>query len=140
MADILIVGKAPTSNEGKEYFLHCLDWWWDILVVIDRLLRDKFPIDTRFVRAMTLAVPSPAMNATESIEFSKLVKDIVQDGSARACLTQIYRDDPVLLDYYGDNEGLLMSNIDDRIEQLDTFASFLESCGGCKARWYYPDD
>ena len=140
MADILIVGKAPTSKEGKEYFLHCLDWWWEILFVIDRLLKDKFPIDTCFVREMPLAAPSPTMNATESIELSKLVKGIIQDGSAKNCLRQIYRDVPVLLDYYGDDEGLIKSSSDERIEQLDTFAKFLESCGGCNVEWYYPEE
>ena len=30
MSDLLLIGRAPSTSEGNEYFLHCMDWWWDI--------------------------------------------------------------------------------------------------------------
>ena len=140
MADILIIGIAPTSEEGKEYFLHCLDWWWEILLVIERLLNEHIPVDAYFVREFPFAATAPKMDAEDSRQFSILLEEILQNGSARTCLRQIYRDDPVLLDHYGNDGDLLKSNLDERIEQLETFTRFLKSCGGCNLKWYSPED
>jgi len=139
MADILLVGTAPKNEEGKEYFLHCTDWWWDILFVIDRLLKDDYPVDEYFVRESLLSPPAPAMNAEESLEFSTLIENILQDGSARTCLKKIYREDPNLFEYYGTDEELINNNINHRIEQIEEFSRFLRSCGGCAVKWYYPE-
>jgi len=139
MADILIVGTSPKSDEGKEYFLHCLDWWWDILFVINRLLKDRFPVDAYFIREFPLAAPAPVMEEEECQECSKLLQDVLQDGSARSCLMTRYRDDPVLYDYYGNDENLKNRNLDERLEQLEQFARFLDSCGGCRVKWYMPE-
>jgi hypothetical protein len=140
MADILIIGTSPKSEEGKEYFLHCLDWWWEILFVINRLLKDRFPVKTYFIREFPLAAPAPEMNDEQCIQFSLLLKDVIQDGSAVACLKQLYRDVPNLYEYYGDDQQLIKSSIEERISQMDEFVSFLWSCGGCEVKWYYPPE
>ena len=79
------------------------------------------------------------MDAEESRQFSLLLEDILQNGSARTCLRQIYQDDPNLLNYYGNDEDLIKRNLDERIEQLEAFAIFLKFCGGCAVEWYYPE-
>lgn len=139
MSDLLLVGTSPTSEEGKEFFLHSTDWWWDILEVFNILLKDIYPVDKYFVRESPLALPTPSMNAEESLIFSVLVENILKDGSASACLRKIYKEHPWLVDYYGDDEELINDNIIQRSDQLEKFAGFLKSCGGCTVKWYSPD-
>jgi hypothetical protein len=110
----------------------------EILFVIERLLKEHIPVDAYFVREFPFAATAPKMDAEESRQFSLLLEDILQNGSARTCLRQIYRDDPNLLDHYGNDEDRIESNLDERMEQLETFARFLKSCVGCKVKWYYP--
>ena len=57
MSDVLLVGRAPENTVGKEFFLHCADWWYDILAVIDTLLEDRFPVEEHFERDLLLAPP-----------------------------------------------------------------------------------
>ena len=100
MSDMLLVGTSPTSEEGKEYFLHCNDWWYDMLGVFDNLLSDTYPIHEHFTRDLLFAPPTPTMNAEECLEFSCLVEKILQDGSARTCLWNIYHTDQTQIEYF----------------------------------------
>lgn len=136
MSDMLLVGVAPTSEEGKEFFLHCNDWWYEILDVFIFLLADIYPMDEYFARDLLLAPPTPTMNAEESLKFSVLVNNILQDGTAKECLRMIYHIDPIYSAYYGEDEKLINDNINDRIEQIEALAKFLQYCGGCAAKWY----
>jgi hypothetical protein len=139
MSDILIVGKAPTSEDGKEYFLHCMDWWWDILFVIKRLFKDRYPVSEYFIRESDFTPPAPEMDEAESTKFAILLEASLKDGSARKCLEDIYRTNPNLIEYIdGDNE-LLTDTLNERMKQLEQFERFLKVCGGCNVRWYYPD-
>lgn len=140
MSDILIVGRSPTSEEGKEYFLHCQDWWWEILFVIKDLFKDRLPVKTYFVRESLLAAPAPRMDADVSSTFSELLENALADGSVDACLRKIYKENSTLYEYYGEDEELINDSLDERIVQLTKFAKFLKSCGGCDVKWYYPDD
>ena len=103
------------------------------------LLADIYPMDEYFSRDPLLAPPTPSMNAQESLKFSVLVNSILQGGTARRCLSMIYNVDPIFSDYFGEDEKLKDDNINERIEQIDTFAKFLKYCGGCAAEWYIPE-
>jgi len=139
MADILIVGKRPGSEEGKEYFLHSTDWWLEILEVITSLFGSVAPIGDWFVRELMLAPLSPHMNAEESRRLSALLKTALEDGSAEASLEKYYRESPLMVDYFEGDEELLESNKEHRIDQIREFAKFLEACGGCEAKWHGAD-
>ena len=143
MADMLLVGTAPTSEDGKEFFLYSTDWWYDIFKVFIFLLSDIYPLDEYFTRDLLLAPPTPTMDGEESLKFSKLVDKIVQDGSARMCLGMIYNVDPIFSDYFDEDEEIknlqINEQINERIEQIETFSKFLKDCGGCAAKWYIPE-
>ena len=119
MADILILGTSPKSKEGKEFFQHSTDLWWDILKVINNLLKDRFPVETYFIREYELAPPAPVMIDEKCQEFSKLLEEVLHDGSARRYLRnrleKMYQDDPDLQEHYGDIRVWIERNLDERL-------------------------
>ena len=133
MADIQIIGAAPKSSEGKEFYLHSTDWWWEIIEVFKKLLKDDY--EKYFIRESFLAMPTPSMDDEESFKFSVLVDNIMKDGTVSTCLRKIYKEEECLVDYYGDDEKLIDDGINHRIEQIKEFTKFLKSCGGCSVNW-----
>ena len=136
MADLLLVGKNPESKQGEEYFLHCMDWWYEIVMVLQNGLQGRFALDEHFGRDLMLAPMTPTMDADDCKELGRLVSEMVSDGSAGEQLDRIYREDPLLIqETEEDLEGKIIDK-NQRLEQIQEFALFLDQCGGCKARWH----
>lgn len=139
MSDILLLGLGPESNEGREFFLHCADYWVDILEVICALTDDTFPVEEYMYRDSWLALPTPHLDGHGAFILSLQIEKILEDGSAREHLEWYYRTDPLSVDYFdGDNEHLA-DTVEERLVQLDELARFLGSSGGCRAKWSYED-
>ena len=137
MSDILLVGLKPASEEGKEYFLHCADYWVDILEVIYALTDDSFPVENYMYRDSWLALPTPHLNGHGASMLSLEIEKIIEDGSARSHLEQYYRKDPLSTDYFAGDEEHLVYTLNERLQQLDELVLFLRSSGGCRASWSY---
>lgn len=135
MSDVLLIGETPESEEGKEFFLHCSDWWYEMLEVINISMSDDFPVDEYFYRDSLLAPPTPHMAAEESRRFSALLSDVINSGAARECLDKYYHEDPLLIDYFEGDEDKVSGTLEERLQQLEEFTRFLKNCGGCKAKW-----
>ena len=135
MSDLLLIGQAPSKSEGNEYFLHCMDWWWDIYNVVESLLSDSFPVEELFYRDMWLAPPTPHLSENEALTLSILLKEIVSSREAEICLREWY-----LKDQDVDSEDDIDGRVEHRVEQIGSFIKFLESCGGCKAKWHGVDE
>ena len=134
MADLLLVGKNPESKQGEEFFLHCMDWWYEIVKVLQNGLQGRFAFDEHFRRDLMLALITPTMGRDDCKELSRLVLEIVNDGSAEEHLERLYREDPLLIQAQEEfPEGF---DKEHRIEQIQEFALFLDQCGGCKAKWH----
>ena len=135
MSDILIVGHAPLSDDGQEFFLHSTDWWFEILHVIEDLFSDRFPVNNLFSRDHDFAPPTPHLDADLSYELSLLLFEGIENGKARASLNRSYREDPILVNYFEGDEDQIDASLDERMKHLEEFAQFLKQCGGCSARW-----
>ena len=134
MADLLLVGKNPESKQGEEYFLHCMDWWYEIVMVLQNALQGRFAFDEHFRRDLMLAPMTPTMSREDCKELSRLVSEIVNDGSAGEQLERLYREDPLLIQAQEEFPGGL--DKEHRLEQMQEFALFLDQCGGCQAKWH----
>ena len=55
MSDLLLVGQSPTQTVGEEFFLHCMDWWYEILQAIEACVDESYPFDALFYRDVFLA-------------------------------------------------------------------------------------
>ena len=136
MSDLLLIGRAPSTSEGNEYFLHCMDWWWDIYHVVETLLSDSFPVKELFYRDLWLAPPTPHLSQGEARDLSGLLREIVLSGGAEMCLREWYRNDPDI-----DDDGDVIDEwVQHRLEQIGSLMTFLDACGGCKAKWHGADD
>ena len=67
MSDLLLIGRAPSTSEGNEYFLHCMDWWWAIYNVVETLLTNSFPVEELFYRDSWLAPPTLTRAVLDSL-------------------------------------------------------------------------
>ena len=136
MSDLLLIGRAPSTSEGNEYFLHCMDWWWDIYHVVETLLSDLFPVEDIFFSDVWLAPPTPHLSKVEAHILSGLLREKVLSREAEMCLRDWYRKDPNI----DDDDDAIDSLVQHRIEQIENFMTFLDACGGCKAKWYGVDN
>jgi hypothetical protein len=130
MSDVLLGGRAPAEAVGKEFFLHCADWWYDILAVIDTLLEDRFPVEEHFERDLLLAPPTPHLDGQTARELADLLEEVLSSGDVEALLKQRYRDE---LDVEAE---LIAGYVADRVDQIGTLVAFLRSSGGCDAKWW----
>jgi hypothetical protein len=130
MSDVLLVGRAPDKAVGKEFFLHCADWWYDILAVIDTLLEDRFPVDEHFERDLLLAPPTPHLDGQTSRELADLLEKVMSSGDVEVLLKKRYRDE---LDVEAE---LIEGYVADRVDQIGALVAFLRSSGGCDAKWW----
>ena len=133
MSDVLLVGRAPQGAAGKEFFLHCADWWSDILAVIDALLADRFPVDEHFERDVLLAPPTPHLDGQTARELADLLAEVVTAGDVEVFLKKRYRDE---LDVEAE---LIDGCVADRVDQIVALVTFLRSSGGCDAKWWTRD-
>ena len=81
MSDLLLIGRAPSTGEGNEFFLHCMDWWWDIYHVVETLLSDSFPVKELFYKDLWLAPPTPHLSQCEAHDLSGLLREKVLSGT-----------------------------------------------------------
>ena len=130
MSDVLLVGRAPENTVGKEFFLHCADWWYDILAVIDTLLEDQFPVDEHFERDLLLAPPTPHLDGQTARELADLLEEVLSSGDIDALLKQRYRDELEV------EAELIEGYVADRVDQIGALVAFLRSSGGCDAKWW----
>ena len=130
MSDVLLVGRARQGAVGKEFFLHCADWWYDILAVIDTLLADRFPVEEHFERDLLLAPRTPHLDCQTARELADLLEEVVTAGDVQVFLKKRYRDE---LDVEAE---LVDGSVADRVDQLAALVAFLRSSGGCDAKWW----
>lgn len=135
MSDLLLVGHAPSSPEGQEFFLHCMDWWWDIYHLIERLLSDSYPVDVFFFPDMLLAPPTPHLSPIGALALSRKLEEKWVSKEIAMCLRDIFRDHPIQVE---DPEEL-EQEIAQRLMQIREFIRFLAASGGCEARWHVPE-
>jgi hypothetical protein len=137
MSDILLIGLRPESNEGKEFFLHCSDYWVEILEVICALTDHAFPVSEYLYSDSWLALPTPHLDDHGASILSGQIEQIIKEGTAAEHLEQFYRSDPLLVDYFEGDEEHMAVNAKERLQQLDELALFLKRSGGCRAKWSY---
>jgi hypothetical protein len=130
MSDVLLVGRAPQGAVGKEFFLHCADWWYDILAVIDTLLEGRFPVDVHFERDLLLAPRTPHLDGQTARELADLLEEVLTAGHVAMFLEQRYRDELEV------EAELIEGYVADRVDQIGTLVAFLRSSGGCDAKWW----
>jgi len=134
MSDLSIAGRNPKTSEGKEYFLHCGDWWLDIIAVIENLPDEKFSIEEHFVREIWLAPPMPRIDEDVAQELAVYLEDVLASGEAKSVFLNNYLEG---LDVEKDEETI-QGWVEHSLELLVDFTVFLKACGGCEARWSKP--
>jgi len=139
MSDILLVGLRPESDEGTEFFLHCADYWIDILEVICTLTDDILSVEVYMYRDSWLALPTPHLDGYGAFILSLEIERILKDGSAREHLEWYYGSDPISVDYFDGDDEHLADTVQERLRQLEELARFLKSSGGCRPKWSYED-
>ena len=134
MSDILLVGHAPSADAGKEYFLHCMDWWVDIVSAIEELADESYPFHEVFYRDHFLAPMSPHLNGAQACRLAEFLTERRDEGDLNQVL------DRILTEYIDEDdeerEEILEDRICERMAQIDEFIEFLQACGGCQAQWY----
>ncbi len=135
MSDLLIVGKAPKSEVGKEFFLYHLDWWHEILHVL-RKFGDKIYFDDFFIEECWLCPETPLLDESESKLLSGLLVKDVDNANIGYLLEKFYREDSLMIDYFDGDEDQLQAAYKERMGQFEEFVSFLSSCGGCRVKWH----
>jgi len=134
MSDIRFGGHAPKSAIGKEFWFES-DWWYAFMEVIDELLQDKFQIDEYFYEDCDFCPRTPHFDETTSQQFAAELFALVNRGSAKTFLENYFREDPLYVEYFGNDEEEITGNIQERIEEMLAFSQFLKDCGGCEATW-----
>ena len=138
MSDILLVGESPRERVGEEYFLHCMDWWYQIVWAIEALMDESYPFCEVFYRDLLLAPMTPHLNGFQAWSLAELLKERRESGELyqvlERILTESIDEDEV------NKEDILKDCMDDRMTQFNDLIVFLENCGGCHAKWYIPED
>ena len=135
MSDLLLVGESPTQNVGEEYFLHCMDWWYEILQAIEACVDEAYPFDALFYRDLFLAPVTPHLTGGEAKNLAEILTECRQRGEFGETLKRVIA---ATLDE--DEKDRLEDRLDERLSQVDAFIAFLESSGGCHAKWHGVDD
>ena len=138
MSDILLVGEAPSGDVGKEYFLHCMDWWYQIVWAIEALVDESYPFYDVFYRDLLLAPMTPHLNGLQARSLAELLTERREDGELGQVLDRILTES--LDEDDADREEILEDNMSERMTQVDNLITFLEACGGCHAQWYIPEE
>lgn len=138
MSDILLIGEAPSGDVGKEYFLHCMDWWYEIVWAIEALADESYPFNEVFYRDLLLAPMTPHLNGSQARRLAELLKERREDGELNQVLDRILTES--LNEDDEGKEATLADEMDERMTQIDDLIVFLEACGGCHAQWYIPEE
>jgi len=136
MADISIKGFSPKSSAGEEFYLHTTDWWMDILYLFDDLVPEDQEIDEYFVRECMFCPITPWVEEEEAKKLAEVIDKYLNDEVVRDYLLDKYSIDPLYVDYFDNDEEMMQESINERLEQLKDFSSFLKESGGCRANWY----
>jgi len=138
MSDLLLVGDAPGERVGEEYFLPCMDWWYQIVWAIEALVDESFPFNELFFEDMFLAPITPHLDRAQASRLAKLLKDNRESGKLGQELDRILRES---IDDGDESQQIILKEyMDERKNQVDEFIVFLDSCGGCRAKWSIPEE
>ena len=135
MSDLLLVGQSPSEDVGKEFFLHCMDWWFEILEAIEACVGESYPFESLFYRDLFLAPMTPHLTGEEARHLAEVLSACRQRGDLGDSLSRVI--DGTLDE---DEKDQLEDRLDERLSQLDAFIRFLGVCGGCRAKWHGVDD
>jgi hypothetical protein len=142
MSDLLLVGQSPSQEAGKEYFLHCMDWWIDIVRAIERCLASTYLFEDRFYSDLFLAPLTPHLSGDEAEKLARVLKVRRGNGDLRWAVVreiEAYPDD--YFDGCGEQaQAAFDDTVEERMDQVDDFITFLEASGGCRAKWHGVDD
>ena len=105
--------------------------------MINSLLKDKFPIDDHFYEDCDFCPPTPHFDEITSRIFATELTSLIDGGCAKSFLENYFREDSLYIDYFGDDEEEITSNINERIEEMLAFSKFLMDCGGCEVTWQF---
>ena len=135
MSDLLLVGESPTQAVGKEYFLHCMDWWYEILQAIEACVDESYPFDALFYRDLFLAPKTPHLTGGEAANLAEILTKCRRCGELRKVLSRV-----IAAYLEEDEEDRFADRLDERLVQVDAFIAFLGASGGCRARWHGVED
>lgn len=135
MSDLLLVGQSPSEDVGKEFFLHCMDWWFEILEAIEVCVDESYPFDALFYRDLFLAPMTPHLTGGEAKNLAEILAGCRQRGELGAVLERV-----IAASLEEDDRDSLEFRFDERVSQVDEFIAFLGACGGCRAKWHGVDD
>lgn len=138
MSDWLLQGIDPKAPEGREFYLNLDDDWFDILMVVDVLLPDRFPLkddnplghleDHECQTLATLLDELVVASATRDLLDVQFSADAEarcdDDDDAETCIDP---DTGRLVDV---KRQRVEARIDGCLHNLARFSSFLKSCGG----------
>ena len=135
MSDLLLVGQSPTRAVGEEFFLHCMDWWYEILQAIEACVGESYPFDALFYRDLFLAPMTPHLTGGEAANLAEILTEYRGRGELREALSRV-------IDAYLEEDEMdqLADRLDERLVQVDAFIAFLGASGGCRARWHGVED
>jgi hypothetical protein len=131
MADLLLVGESPKEAVGKEFFLHCMDWWYEILQTIEACVDESYPFDAFFYRDLFLAPMTPHLTGGEAKNLAQILMECRQRGELGETLDRL-----IAASLDEDEDDWLEDRLDERLSQVDVFIEFLGSSGGCRAKWH----
>jgi hypothetical protein len=142
MSDLLLVGQSPSQDVGKEYFLHCMDWWIDIVRAIERCLSASYPFEDQFYSDLWLAPLTPHLSGADAEKLAHELKARRENGDLRQAIVreiETYPED--YFDGFGEEANVAFDEtVEERMAQVDEFIAFLGASGGCRAKWYGVDD
>jgi len=131
MSDLLLVGESPEETVGEEFFLHCMDWWYEMLQAIEACVDESYPFEALFYRDLFLAPMTPHLTGEEAKNLGEILRECRQRGELHETLNRVISES---LDE--DEAGLLQDRLDERLSQVDNLIGFLRSSGGCRAKWH----
>jgi hypothetical protein len=136
MADILIKGLNPKSEDGKEYYLHSTDWWVEIVNLIEDLIPEEHQVAEYFVRECIICPKTPLIDGEESVQLSKAIGKYLSIDAINKYLLAKYQNDDLYIEYFLGDKDLMTDHINERVEQLEKFSNFLKNSGGCRVKWH----
>lgn len=107
MSDWLLQGVDPKNPDGREFYLHTADEWFDIVAIVDHALRPFFPLQ-----------PDNPLGWLEERDCLRLADHL-----------DYFLDSGIAAEFLQKNRSF--SRVADlTLDNLRTFSSFLKSCGG----------
>jgi hypothetical protein len=119
-----------------------MDWWVDIVRVLESCLESSYPFEDYFYSDLFLAPLTPHLSGAEAKTLAGRLKLLREKGDLRNAMIRVIERYPE--DYFDDlgeeAQAAFEDTVDERMSQLDEFIAFLEASGGCRAKWYGVDD